>query len=85
MAYGRPAAIEQLVPLNRNRWLRRSLIWRAAQVVTVPESPQTIASSSSSGQSYQAGTCGFIGRSVLPPRSGLSSIWTQTVWPDFAA
>ena len=73
MAYGRPAAIEQLVPLKENICPRRVLICRAAQVVTVPESPHTIASPASASFSAQAGTCGCIGVSVLVPRSAISA------------
>ena len=61
------------MPLKENICPRRILICLAAQVVTVPESPQTIASAERASLSAQAGTCGCMGVSVLVPRCSISS------------
>ena len=50
------------MPLKENICPRRTLICRAAQVVTVPESPQTIASAASASFSAQAA---YPGRQVV--------------------
>ena len=51
---------------------RLTLIWRANQVATVPESQETMASSRSRLPSSQATTCGFIGLSSRVPSSSMS-------------
>ena len=76
-----PGAIVARFPESEYIWPRRAGIWRAHQVVMVPLSQLTIASSRKRFPSSHATTCGFIGLSLasgalfhqLPPvlHSGL--------------
>src|SRR5438270_14027095 len=73
MAYGRPHAMVARFPEQENIKLPRIPRWRAIQVVMVPESVATMASSLSSLLSSCATTSGFIGLSLRVPRSTISS------------
>ena len=73
MAYGKPGAIEARFPEHENSWPRFMSTYRAAHVVIVPESVETMASSASRSFSARATTCGFIGTSSRVERVAISS------------
>ena len=70
------------LPEQENIWPSRTVMWRAIQVVTVPESVATMASSRSSRSSWRATTSGFIGVSVRSARVSISL--RQSAMPRWA-